>query len=178
MVRHFNFRALILAGVLSATALLNFSQAKDTVAVLAKPQDPVLLTLSGAITAHNSDADVVLDLAMLKALPVISFKTHTTWTPGENTFTGVPLKALLEYVGAKGKMLHAVALNDYAVDIPVSDAVVDGPIVAYEFNGQKMSIRDKGPLWIVYPFDSKGTYQTEQIYTRSIWQLSQIVVKD
>ena len=178
MVGYFNFRALMLAGALSVTALLNLSQAKDVATELAKPQGDVLLTLSGAITAHNSNADVTLDLAMLKALPATRFKTHTTWTDGENTFTGVPLKALLEYVGVKGKMLHAVALNDYAVDIPVSDAVADGPIVAYEFNGQKMSIRDKGPLWIVYPFDSKGAYQTEQIYTRSIWQLSQIVVKD
>ena len=160
------------------TSLLNLSHAKETMADLAKPQGPVILTVSGAITAHNSNADVVFDLAMLQALPVTSFKTHTTWTDGENTFTGVPLKTLLDYVGVKGKMLHAVALNDYAVDIPVSDASVDGPIIAYEFNGQKMSIRDKGPLWIVYPFDSKSAYQTEQIYTRSIWQLSQIVVKE
>ncbi|MEC8574513.1 MAG: oxidoreductase, partial [Pseudomonadota bacterium] len=39
-----------------------------------------------------------------------------------------------------------------------------------------MSLRDKGPLWIVYPFDSDPAYQTEAIYSRSIWQLEEITV--
>ena len=70
--------------------------------------------------------------------------------------------------------MKATAINDYAVEIPVSDAVVGGPIVAYFLNGEPMSVRDKGPLWIVYPFDADPHYQTEVIYSRSIWQLDRI----
>lgn len=73
--------------------------------------------------------------------------------------------------------MKSIALNDYAVDIPVSDAVADGPIVAYLMNDQPMPVRDKGPLWIVYPFDSKAEYRTEAIYSKSIWQLSRIELK-
>jgi hypothetical protein len=40
-----------------------------------------------------------------------------------------------------------------------------------------MSLREKGPLWIIYPFDSSPEYQTELIYSRSIWQLNRIEVQ-
>ena len=73
--------------------------------------------------------------------------------------------------------LKAVAVNDYAVEIPVTDAVEGGPIIAWERNGSTMSVRDKGPLWLVYPFDSVPAYQSEVIYSRSIWQLDRITVE-
>jgi hypothetical protein len=40
-----------------------------------------------------------------------------------------------------------------------------------------MTVRDKGPLWIVYPYDAKPEYRQELIYSRSIWQLDHIEVK-
>jgi len=53
-----------------------------------------------------------------------------------------------------------------------------GTIVAYQLNGAPMSRRNKGPLWIVYPFDQNVDYQNETTYSRSIWQLAHIVVID
>ncbi|MFM7446066.1 MAG: oxidoreductase, partial [Tabrizicola sp.] len=53
----------------------------------------------------------------------------------------------------------------------VSDAVEGGPILAYLQNGEPMSVREKGPLWVVYPYDLKAEYQTEVTFSRSIWQL-------
>ena len=90
---------------------------------------------------------------------------------------GVELATLLAALGAEGTVLLAIAHNDYAVDIPVSDAVAGGPVVAYLRNGAAMSMRDKGPLWVIYPFDSKPEYQSELIYSRSIWQLDRIEVQ-
>lgn len=71
-----------------------------------------------------------------------------------------------------------MAVNDYAVEIPVESWPGTGPIVAYLNNGAPMSLRDKGPLWIVYPFDNTPDYQTEVVYSRSIWQLDRISVKN
>ena len=51
--------------------------------------------------------------------------------------------------------------------------VVEG----YLRNGEPMSVRDKGPLWVVYNFDSNPEFQTEVMYSRSIWQLDRIVVE-
>lgn len=144
---------------------------------LAKPSGEVVLTVSGAIANTNGDNKAAFDLAMLKALPVTTFKTKTTWTEGEKSFTGVSMQALLAAVGSTGSVAKSIALNDYGVNIPVTDAVVDGPIVAYFMDDQPMSVRDKGPLWIVYPFDAKPEYRTEETYAKSIWQLSRIELK-
>ena len=92
------------------------------------------------------------------------------------TFEGVSLGVLLEHVGADGAELNAVALNDYAVSIPTADAVEGGPIIAYSQNGEEMSVRNKGPLWIVYPYDGNEEYKSEEYYSRSIWQLDRIEV--
>jgi hypothetical protein len=146
-------------------------------AALDPAQGEVLLTVTGAITETNDGDSAAFDLEMLQGLPAVSFETTTIWTEGVQTFEGVALSDLLEAVGAEGETLSAVAFNDYAVDIPASDAVTDGPIIAYLRNGAPMSLRNKGPLWIVYPYDANPDYQSETIYARSIWQLNRIEVR-
>ena len=128
----------------------------------------VLLTLT-----HEGGTSE-FDIAALEAMGAEEFSTTTIWTEGEQTFTGVSLLALLSQAGISDGKLKATAINDYAVEIPVSDAVAGGPIIAYSVNGEPMSVRDKGPLWIVFPFGSKPQYQTEVIYSRSIWHLDRL----
>jgi hypothetical protein len=144
---------------------------------LAKPNGDIVLTLSGAMTNTNGAGKAAFDLDMLKALPATTFKTRTTWTDGDKSFSGVSLQVLLAAVGSTGTIAKSIALNDYSVDIPVTDAVADGPIIAYLVDDLPMSVRDKGPLWIVYPFDAKSEYRTEETYSKSIWQLSRIELK-
>ena len=139
-------------------------------------REQVVLAVSGAITETNAEQAAEFDRAMLKALGAVTVETSTIWTEGVQTFVGVALDDLLAAVGAEGSALRATAINDYSVEIPVSDAVEGGPIVAYLRNGEPMSVREKGPLWIIYPFDSSPGYQSEVIYSRSIWQLERIEV--
>jgi hypothetical protein len=162
---------------LSVLVILFASASQATAAELAKPKGEVILTVSGAISNFNGKGQAAFDLDMLKLLPVTTFKTKTTWTEGEKIFTGVSIQALLAAVGSTGNIAKSIALNDYAVEVPVSDAVADGPIVAYLMDDEPMSVRDKGPLWIVYPFDAKPEYRTEATYAKSIWQLSRIELK-
>jgi hypothetical protein len=160
----------IAAGALAATPLL--------AADLAQPQGEIILTISGAITNFNDEGSAVFDAEMLGMLPVVEFATSTIWTDGQQTFTGVSLVDLLAHVGSEGTSISATAINDYAVEVPLS-GITDGvPILAYMMNGSPMSVRDKGPLWIVYPFDSDPKYQTEVVYSQSIWQLDRIVVSE
>jgi hypothetical protein len=140
-------------------------------------EGPVVLTVTGAITQTNAEGAAKLDLALLSAMGSVVVETTTIWTDGVQTFEGVELASLLAALGAEGTVLRAIAHNDYAVDIPVSDAVAGGPVVAYLRNGAAMSMRDKGPLWVVYPYDTSPEYQSELIYSRSIWQLDRIEVQ-
>ena len=143
---------------------------------LPAPEGEVLLAVRGAIARTNAGDAALFDRAMLEALPAQTFATSTIWTEGVRDFTGVALATLLDRVGAEGATLRATALNDYGVEIPVSDAVPGGPMVAYAMDGAPMSVRDKGPLWIVYPYDADAAYRTEVVYARSIWQLSEVEV--
>lgn len=142
------------------------------------PVSEVVLTVSGNLSSTNDGKTAQFDMDMLRALDEKSFTTTTPWTEGKQTFTGVPLKTLLDVLGVEEGGLKATAINDYSVEIPVSDAVENGPIIAYLRNGKPMSVRDKGPLWIVYPYDADEKYQAEVIYSRSIWQLDRLEVSD
>jgi hypothetical protein len=152
-------------------ALTGLFWASFAMAVEADTDAAVVLT----VRVGEDAGPVQYSLADLRAMPVVSFETSTIWTSGAQRFTGVSLAQLAALAGAKDGWIEAHALNEYAVEIPLSDAVEGGAIVAYERNGQAMSRRGKGPLWIVYPFDSKPEYRTEKTYTRSIWQLNRIV---
>lgn len=141
---------------------------------LPAPTGEVVLTLSGDLMHETADDVVTLDMAMLQAMDQIVFTTSTIWMEGEVEFTGVSLRDVLDYAGAQGDTVSALALNDYKVDIPVGEIEEGAPIVAYLMNGAEMSPRGKGPLWIVYPYDEDTKYRTEVVYSRSIWQLDRI----
>lgn len=143
---------------------------------LPEPTGPVLLTVTGEISNTNADGVARFDLGMLQALGEAVIETETIWTPATHRFAGVLLEDILDHVGATGTQISATAINDYSVTIPVSDAGREGPIVAYSMDGASMSRRDKGPLWVIYPFSSSADYRTEVIYSRSIWQLDRLVV--
>ena len=133
-------------------------------------------TSEESILEVTMDSKVCLSLDELKALEATSFTTTTLWTEGANEYTGVLLSDLLAHLGASGQEIKATAINDYAISIPISDAVEGGPIVAYHQDGNEMSRRDKGPLWVIYPFDSSTEYRSETIYSRSIWQLDRMEI--
>ncbi|OYU17267.1 MAG: oxidoreductase [Rhodobacteraceae bacterium PARR1] len=143
---------------------------------LPKPTDTVILSVAGSIAATTGSGVAEFDLAGFESLGTKTILTTTIWTEGEVSFRGVPLKTLLDRLGAKGSILRVWALNDYTVDVPFGDAVENGPILAIEADGKPLSVRDKGPIWLLYPFDDDAQYQTEVIYARSIWQIERMEV--
>ncbi|WP_261193523.1 molybdopterin-dependent oxidoreductase [Pseudoruegeria sp. SHC-113] len=155
---------------------LAFLPASGMAMDLAAPQGEVLLTVSGAISSTNAEGTAQFDLGMLQGMAVTEFTTTTIWTDGEDSYTGVVLKTLLESLGAEGTTLKASAINDYTIEIPVDSLTDAYPIVAYFQNGAEMPVRNKGPLWVIYPYASDTDLQSEVIYSRSIWQLDRLEV--
>ena len=91
---------------------------------------------------------------------------------------GVPLRQLVEMLGGgEHSHIQLTALNDYSIRIPWSDLVRYDPIVAYSRNHQRMGIRDKGPLILIYPFDGNPQLQTQEYLNRTIWQVNAISVR-
>lgn len=84
------------------------------------------------------------------------------------------LKDFIAAVGATGTTINLTALNDYQITMPFADVKGDGPLLAYLMDGKPMSVRDKGPVRLVFPSNANADYRTEQTNARSIWQLDRI----
>jgi len=150
--------------------------------VVPEPEGPVILEVRGSLSAIQGDAagpdrTIRLDLAGLQRLPQRTVKTYTDWTDGPQTFEGVALKDVLEYVGAEGSEIRAVALNDYAVAFPASDAREYPVILAFKHNGKLMRIRDKGPIWIIYPSEKPSSHQPGPHNDKMVWQLRRLEIR-
>ena len=135
-----------------------------------------ILTISGGPDASGKPIDITYDLAALQAMPKSGFETTTMWTEGMQSFEGVSLHSLLDMLDVTSGTVLASAVNDYRIEIPIAEITPDAPIIAYMHNREEMSVRDKGPLWIVYPYDSNPKYQSEVVFSRSIWQLNRIEI--
>jgi hypothetical protein len=120
---------------------------------------------------------VRLDMKMIEALPQHSFTTRTPWYDKPVKFTGPLLADVLKLVKAQGQTIGATAINDYRITIPASDASQHGVIMARLIDDQPIPVREKGPLFIVYPFDTSATLRSSVYYERSIWQLKALDIQ-
>lgn len=168
-VRHL---PMLFLGLLLASLALPRVQA----ATLPAPSGPVVLTVEGNIAHPNVGDEARFDRAMLEALPSRVIVTDTPWHDGAGRFEGPLAEALLEAVGARGDQLRVVALNGFEAKIPVSDFKRYDVILAMRRDGEIMSIRDFGPLFVLYPFNAHPELVTEAIRFRSVWQVSRIQV--
>ncbi|MCX7207483.1 MAG: molybdopterin-dependent oxidoreductase [Proteobacteria bacterium] len=148
-----------------------------TVFALDAPKGKVVLTVTGTVSQPNAGKDAVFTMEALTKLPQVSFTTKTPWYDSPIKFTGPLLKDVLAAAGAKGEKISLWALNDYHVEMPAADIKNYPVIVARLMNDKPMPIRDKGPLFIVYPYDSRSELNKELYFTRSIWQLSKIIIQ-
>lgn len=143
-------------------------------AALEVPSATVVLTVRGALAHANRDGQADFDMAMLERLAQHSITTETPWHSGTHAFQGPLLRNVLAAAGAKGSTARLVALNDYRVEMPLDDAQRYDVIVARQFDGKPMSVRDKGPLFVMYPFDSQPQLRNAIYFSRCVWQLRSI----
>lgn len=137
----------------------------------AAAQDIVL-----TVQAGESGRSVTFTDAELMALPQESFETETIWTEGEITFSGPSLKAVLEHANLASGDVELYAINDYSILLPLAKIEDGAPIIASRINGAPFSVREKGPLWIVFPYDDEPKYNTEEYFALSVWQLNRLNV--
>ena len=167
------FRRRLCSLAIAASAIQLAAPARKAGAQDAATEPPIL-TISGKITASG---DATFTRSTLEAIGLRSFTTKTPWYDAPVTFEGVPMAQLMRKVGATGDRVTAVALNDYSTDIPMSDFEQFEVILALKRDGAYMPVRDKGPLFIVYPYDSNPILRSTTYTSRSAWQVSQLIVK-
>lgn len=151
--------------------------AGDSAWALEQPQGKVILTVSGAIEQTNAGSEAHFDHAMLEKLGTAVLTMQTPWTVGEIAFEGVWARDVMNAVGGSGSIAVAVALNDYRAELPLEDFSERDVLLAFRMDGKTMRVRDKGPIWIVYPPDLNGSDHQVETRAKMVWQLKHLEIK-
>ncbi len=174
--REFAIVRVVVALVMLLLATVVPAAATDPVS-LPEPTAPPLLVVDGAIDIANRDGAAVFDRPMLESLGLRTLRTSTTWTDGTVLFEGVLMRDVLRAAGARGETVEAAAINDYRIRIPITDFETYDVLIALRMNGKDLSLRDKGPLWIVYPRDDHSELKNGRRDHRWVWQLNRLRVR-
>jgi hypothetical protein len=138
------------------------------------PASEVILSVSASRPAA---IHAELDLKALQQMPRRQIATSTPWTEGVSAFEGVLMRDFLKELGIAGSTVKLTALNDYSIVIPVADFERYDVLLAYTRDGKAMPVRDKGPLWIVYPLDSHPELNGQETHAKMIWQVRRMDVE-
>jgi len=142
-----------------------------------EPKGPVILTVTGDFPNKTTAYGTRFDREMLKAIEWGAIKTHTNWHDGLQLFEGPAGRAFVEALGLEedtNKTFRITALNGYEADVPVRDFFETGLILAMKRDGTIMTVRNKGPLFIIYPYDDNPDYNTDDYHIRSVWHIKKI----
>ncbi|HXH02674.1 MAG TPA: molybdopterin-dependent oxidoreductase [Candidatus Competibacteraceae bacterium] len=129
----------------------------------------VVLTVS---TDHGSKR---YSLPQIEALGLYRVTTSTFWPEDNGTYEGVLLAALLADAGlADGPAVRIAALDDFSQIIPREDWQRWPLLLATRRDGQPMSIRNKGPLRLIYPRDADSRLSDPAYRLRWVWMVNAI----
>lgn len=165
-------RKFLLSVVLLTAAAFSWSAASAE--ALPSPRGKPILEVKGRISAVNTpEKTAIFDHEMLEKIGVTKIQTSTPWTDGRPVFEGVLMRDLLKHVGASGEKITVIALNDYKAALPVSDFEKYPVILAYKMNGEFLKVREKGPLWIIYPQDQFDELRDKTVNRKWVWQIKE-----
>ncbi|MDA0130028.1 molybdopterin-dependent oxidoreductase [Vibrio sp. MarTm2] len=107
----------------------------------------------------------------------VTFETKLPWFEGSRSFTGFKVTSLLNYLRITDAFsLSFIALNDYAASSRVEDILQYEPIIAYEMNGKKMKVRNKGPYWLLFNLSRHPEIDNASFHSQMVWQIDEIMI--
>jgi hypothetical protein len=129
-----------------------------------------------ALELVGADAGMLeLSLDELEAMPQSVVATENEFSDGVVSYRGPLVRDVLALVGLdRLDEVRFTAANDYFVDIPTRDFSDYDAILAMEADGEKLSRREKGPLWLMYPISDHAELRDPIYMRRLIWQVTRI----
>jgi hypothetical protein len=115
------------------------------------PAGKPVLTLKGAVSKINGSA-LALDLATIEEMPTVTATVDEPFLDEKVTFSGVLLEDFMEIVGAnpRSEKIAMSALDDYQVELPLSDLNPARVLIATRQEDDRIKIREGGPTRIVF----------------------------
>ena len=153
----------------------NFLKVLFAAVLLALPTMGAAQTI---LTVSTPEQSATYTLEDLLALPQTTVVTKNDYVDTAATFQGPRLRSVLQPLNVEADAtLKMVALNDFSSNVPAVDAFDYDVILAVLRDGEPMSVRDKGPIWVIYPMDDHAELQDNSFNGRLVWQLKSIAVE-
>jgi hypothetical protein len=132
---------------------------------------------AAALELVGTDQQEMLELSLdeLAAMPQVTVATENEFSDGIVDYRGPLVRDVLARLGLDElETVRFIAANDYYVDIPTSDFRDFDAILAMEADGERLSRREKGPLWLMYPISDHAELNDPIYLRRLIWQVVRI----
>jgi hypothetical protein len=131
------------------------------------------------LTVEDHNRVYSYSLAQISQMQDSKIVTATPWTKGKTSFQGIAIATLLKSLHVKNyTKLKISALNQYWSMIPRTDIEKYNPILAIKQNGKYMPIRNKGPIWVIYPLSESDELHNKALHSRMVWQVSKIEIRN
>lgn len=140
------------------------------------PGDPNRFLIVEGKKGSGCEKSVTLSEQQLRSLPQQTFKTSHTWTNAPEELSGPLLADVLQLACPKPKKIYIRALNEYSVSVAFDKVKKYEPILVMSANGKPLSIRDKGPLWVMINFDRFKEIPERSLDEMLVWQLYYISI--
>ncbi len=142
---------------------------------------PVAAFAQDILSVMGPDGTAVktYSLEQLDALEQTTYVTKNPFIDGTSEFSGPLARVVFADAGQdmpKDAQVRVSAINDYKIDMPLSDILDYDVMLATRRDGQPMSLREKGPIWIMYPISDHLELEDEAINSRLVWQTKSIQV--
>lgn len=127
------------------------------------------------VLAANGQPVGLITQQQIQGLPQHEFSTATPWGQAA-TYRGPRLTEVLQQAGLNSPSVILTAADDYKVTLSLADLQLYQPILAWRRDGQPLPLRDRGPYWLMFNFDSTPDLRNDVWYYRAIWQVVSITV--
>ncbi|MDC0737221.1 molybdopterin-dependent oxidoreductase [Cognatishimia sp. SS12] len=135
--------------------------------------DTVLTLVDHTNQVQTETMEMTMD--ELLALPQTEVVTGNEYVDGTPRFSGPLLRDVVALIQPSGATtVKLVALNDYSADAPLIEADQYEVILAIKKDGEFLSRRDKGPIWVIYPMDDYAELNDPNFNNRLVWQLAKL----
>jgi hypothetical protein len=135
-----------------------------------------LIELKGQDSKGNA-VDLAVTTESATAFGLADVKTKLV-SQGDavRTVTGIEIRKFIAAQDLQGNNLHVTALDGYEMDLPRADIDKYPVLLGFLVDGQPLSVRQKGPTWIIYPVSDYKELDDPAFEARSVWQLKSIEI--
>ncbi len=143
--------------------------------IIPPPESEPILTISGKIGANKLANTLQMDRATIERAGVVEYRVKDPFSGESVRYRGVLMRDLLELwqVDEDAQQVYLVALNDYAIEVPLSEFYQYPVLFALQADGVYMEPDTQGPAMLVYPLDQYA-FDLTKVKRNWIWQIKSI----